>query len=77
MVMAELGGTQTGLDYSWSYGAWVRFNVYPEWMLCLAAHQSQVLLAVAEIELPMGKVAQIRFALWAVCDDQLLVLGQL
>ena len=70
-------GAQTRFDDGWAYGAWIRLNVYAQRMWRVAANDGEVVLAVAEVELPLGAVAQIRFASWAVCYDQLMVIRQL
>ena len=69
-------GAQTRFDDGWAYGAWIRLNVYAQRVRCLAANDGNVTLAVAEVELPMGEVTQIRFAMRVVFKVQICTSRQ-
>ena len=66
-------GAQTRFDDGWAYGAWIRLNVYAQCVRCLAANDGNVTFAVAEVELPMGEVTQIRFAMRVMSHAQVCI----
>ena len=66
-------GAQTRFDDGWAYGAWIRLNVYAQCVRCLATNDGNVAFAVAEVELPMGEVTQIGFAMRVVIQAQIRI----
>ena len=70
LVMVEFSSAQACLYHRWSDGAGVRLDVYAQGMRRVATHDGEVALAVAEVELPLGTIEQIRFAMRVVTQAQ-------
>ena len=73
LVMGEFDSTQACLYHGWAYGAGIRLYVYAQRVRCLAANDGEVVLAVAEVELPMGEVTKIRFAMRVMSHAQVCI----
>ena len=70
LVMGEFGRAQACLCHGWADGAGIRLDVYAQGMRRVATHDGEVALAVAEVELPLGTIEQIRFAMRVVTQAQ-------